>query len=96
MLYASSEKLENTQCVFAVLAYRVTSQKYDLLYVGETTRPGNTLARHPKKDAWLMASATHVFAHPTHTTRESRRKIARPIIAEFDPPFNNNEHTGAA
>jgi len=95
MLYAFSDKLENTECVFAVLAFRVASQKYDVLYVGETTNLSETLANHPKKDTWLMASATHVFVHPTNTTRDRRREIARPIIKDFAPPFNNNRTSAA-
>ncbi|MCD6282827.1 hypothetical protein J7J84_04375 [bacterium] len=89
MLYAFSDKLENTECVFAVLAYRVTSQKYDVLYVGETKNLGETLLHHPKRDIWLMANATHVYVHSTNTTREHRREIARSIINDFAPPFNN-------
>jgi|GEM_PF-2479625 len=96
MLYAFSDKLANTECVYAVLAYSVASQKYDVLYVGETKDLGDTLANHPRREDWLMASATHVFVHPTHTSREHRREIARPIITDFAPPFNNNKHTGAA
>ncbi len=95
MLYAFSEKLENTECVFVVLTYRVANQKYDVLYVGETKNLGDTLASHPKKDAWLMANATHVLVHPTNTTREHRREIARPIITDFNPPFNN-KHASVA
>lgn len=90
MLYAFSDRLKNTECVFAVLAFRVASQKYDVLYVGEAKNLGETLANHPKKDAWLMANATHVFVYPTNTTRERRREIARPIITDFKPPFNNH------
>ena len=95
MLYAFSDKLENIECVFAVLAYRAASQKYDVLYVGETKNLGDTLTKHPRREDWLMACATHVFAHPTHTSRENRREIARPIISDFAPPFNN-KHTSAA
>lgn len=86
MLYAFSDKLENTECVFAVLAYKVASQKYDVLYVGEAKNLSDTLANHPQKDAWLMANATHVFVYPTNTTRECRRKIARPIITGLIQP----------
>jgi len=94
MLYAFSDKLENTECVFAVLAYRIASQKYDILYVGETSHLGETLANHARREDWLMANATHVFVHTTHTSREHRRKIARPIITDFAPPFNN-KHASA-
>ena len=95
MLYAFSDKLGNIECVFAVLAYRITSQKYDVLYVGETKNLGDTLTSHPRREDWLMASATHVFVHPTRTSREHRREIARPIITDFAPPFNN-KNTSAA
>jgi len=95
MLHAFSDKLENTECVFAVLAYRIASQKYDVLYVGETKNLGETLANHPRREDWLMASATHVFVYPTNSSREHRREIARSIINDFAPPFNN-KHANVA
>lgn len=95
MLYAFSTKFENIECVFVVLVYRIASQNYDVLYVGETKNLGETLAYHPRRAAWLMANATHVFVHPTNTTRDRRREIARPIITDFAPPFNNNRTSAA-
>ena len=95
MLFAFNTKFEDLECVFVLLTNRVASQRYDVLYVGETNNLGETLPSHPRRDAWLMANATHVFVYPTNTSREERRKIARPIISDFAPPFNNKHATVA-
>lgn len=79
--------------IYAILCLNTSTNKYTVVYIGESGEVGTRLSNHNKKYCWRNHCATslHVAIFYTPTNRysmEDRLRIESELIDQYDPDCN--------